>query len=88
VVVSSNGAELSRLINAAVVSQDFCNLLLADPALAVAEGYKGESFHLGAEDQELILSIRATSLSDFALQMTQSRNGNGYKRNGSKSKGI
>jgi hypothetical protein len=81
-VISSNGGELSRLINAAVVSQEFRQLLLADPALAVAKGYRGESFHLAAEDQELVLSIQATCLSDFALKLTQSRNGNGYRRNG------
>jgi hypothetical protein len=80
--VSSNGEEISRLISAAVVSQEFCNLLLVNPALAMAKGYRGESFRLAAEDQELVLSIRATSLSDFALQLTQSRNGNGYKHNG------
>jgi hypothetical protein len=62
---------LSRLINAAVVSQEFCNLLLTNPALALATGYNGESFHLASEEQKLIFSIRASSLADFALQLTK-----------------
>jgi hypothetical protein len=70
-------AELSRLISAAVVNQRFCNLLLADPALALATGYSGETFRLPIEEQELILSIRATSLVDFAAQLAEGRNGNG-----------
>ena len=75
-----NGRELSRLITAAVVNQGFCNLLLANPAMALATGYNGELFHLETEEQEFILSIRATSLADFAKQLTQ--NGNGHHHNG------
>ncbi len=74
----NNKAELSRLITAAVVNQKFCNLLLTDPALALAAGYGGESFRLGTEEQELILSIRATSLADFAMQLAKNGNGNGH----------
>ncbi len=78
--------ELSRLISAAVVNQKFCSLLLADPALALATGYDGEAFRLATEEQELILSIRATSLADFALQLA--KNGNGHSRsNGSNGNG-
>ena len=40
-VISSNGAGISRLINAAVVSQEFRNLLLADPSKAIEKlGWK------------------------------------------------
>ncbi len=73
--VSSNGGELSRLISAAVVSSEFCTLLLTNPASALTAGYNGESFRLTTEDQELVVSIQATSLPDFALQLTNSRNG-------------
>ena len=75
-----NGRELSRLITAAVVNRGFCNLLLANPAMALATGYNGELFHLETEEQEFVLSIRATSLADFAEQLT--RNGNGHRHNG------
>lgn len=77
---SNNNGELSRLITAAVVNQKFCNLLLTNPAMALATGYGGESFRLPKEEQTLILSIRATSLADFATQLAESRNGNGHKR--------
>jgi hypothetical protein len=83
--ISLNGKELSRLISAAVVSREFCNLLLADPAVALATGYNGEAFHLATEEQELITSIRATSLADFAKQLTTSRNGYSHSQNGQSS---
>jgi short-subunit dehydrogenase len=72
------GKELSRLLTAAVVNQEFCNLLLANPGMAVTIGYNGEPFDLAAEEQELIVSINATSLADFAKQLTKNGNGNGY----------
>ena len=89
--VLEGGKELSRLITAAVVNRQFCNLLLANPAMALATGYNGEAFHLATEEQELVASIRATSLADFAKQLTKngngtglthSLNGNGHGRNG------
>jgi hypothetical protein len=79
-----NGTELSRLVTAAVINQKFRDLLLSDPKLALAAGYKGEVFRLTPEEYYLILSIRATSLTDFARQLTGNRNGhgNGYAHNG------
>lgn len=74
-LVPYNG-ELSRLITAAVVNQKFCNLLLASPAIALAAGYNGESFRLTPGEQELVVSIRASSLTDFAIQVTG--NGRNY----------
>lgn len=73
----SLGKELSRLLTAAVVNQDFCKLLLANPAMALATGYNGEPFDLAADEQELISSIRATTLADFATQLTKNGNGKG-----------
>jgi hypothetical protein len=60
------------------VNREFCNLLLANPAMAVATGYNGEPFDLAVEEQELIFSIKATSLTDLAEQLTGTGNGNGY----------
>jgi hypothetical protein len=74
---NGNGTELSRLLTAALVNKQFCELLLANPASALVEGLRGESFSLETEDQELVVSIQATSLEDFALQLTKHRNGNG-----------
>lgn len=76
-----NGKELSRLITAAVVSHEFCRLLLTDPVTAMSAGYNGQPFHLAMEEKELILSIRATSLADFAKQLTADGNGNGHYHN-------
>jgi len=66
----SNGKELSRLLTAAVINQKFCNLLLTNPATAMAIGYNGEPFSLASEERDLILSIHAKSLADFAMQLT------------------
>ena len=76
---SPNGEELSRLISAAVISKEFRSLLLTNAESALASGYNGESFCLATEDKELVLTIQATSLSDFALQLTTNRNGKDHR---------
>lgn len=63
--------EISRLITAAVVNKNFCNLLLSNPEEALARGYNGEDFLLARDEQELIYSIHAVSLADFALQLAK-----------------
>ena len=60
---------ISRLLSAAVVNQGFRDLLLTNPDQALAEGYHGEEFPLDFDEKNLVLSIRAESLSDFALQI-------------------
>jgi dihydrodipicolinate synthase/N-acetylneuraminate lyase len=70
--VRPNGT-LGRLIAAAVVDQEFRDLLLINSAAALAAGCNGESFHLTPEERELVVSIRASSLVDFAAQLI--RNG-------------
>lgn len=71
--------ELSRLMNAAVVSPVFRELLLKSPATALAAGYGGESFCLASHERELVLAVEATSLADFALQLANGK-GNGRCR--------
>jgi hypothetical protein len=61
---------VTSLISAAVVSTKFRTLLLTDPANAMDSGYCGQSFSLKPEEKEKILSIHATSLTDFARQLT------------------
>jgi hypothetical protein len=63
--------ESSRLLTAAVVNRRFRQMLLADPGRAVALGYGGEAFHLRSDEQESIARIQASSLEDFARQLTQ-----------------
>jgi hypothetical protein len=72
---ASNMGELSRLLTAAVVNRNFCNMLLTNPANALDAGYNGESFRLAKEEKALILSINAKSLTEFALKLTGSQNG-------------
>ena len=67
---SSSG--LSQVFAAAVVNQQFCDLLLQDPSIALQKGYLGETFSLSKEEQDLITSIRAKSLSDLAKQVNRS----------------
>jgi hypothetical protein len=76
----NSGSELSRLLTAAVINRGFCKLLLSNPASALERGYNGESFRLGREEHELILSIRAKSLAEFAMQLSVSRGQAGQRR--------
>lgn len=73
--VSRNGTELSRLINAAVISPAFCELLLTNPEAALATGYNDERFRLTVEEQQRVMRIRANSLADFALHLSNGHNG-------------
>lgn len=66
-VATSNG--LSRIFAAAVVSRQFCQMLLHDPQHALQTGYLGETFKLSDEERDLLVSIRAESLADFARQV-------------------
>ncbi len=77
-----NGNELSRLISAAVVNERFCELLLSDPAEALASGYNGENFCLASEEQDFILSIHAASLAEFAMKLVNHQNNNQGNGNG------
>lgn len=61
--------ELIRLLVAAVISPDFCDLLLADPSLALSAGYRGTPFLLSHKEREIVCSISATSLTDFTDQL-------------------
>ena len=65
-----NPAGLSKLLEAAVVNRQFCQLLLKHPETALRQGYLGNSFDLTMEEQALIISIQANSLPDLARQVT------------------
>ena len=60
---------ISRLLAAAVINQGFRDLLLTRPAEALAQGYYGEEFALDRNEKNLVLSIQAKDLSDFAIQI-------------------
>lgn len=63
--------EYSRILTAAVVNAHFRQLLLSNPGMAISSGYGGEMFHLPKEEKKRVSSIRASSLEDFASQLTQ-----------------
>ncbi len=63
---------LSRVFSAAIVNKQFCTMLLEDPNTAINSGYLGETFSLSREERDLIVSIRADSLSDLAKQVSRS----------------
>jgi hypothetical protein len=77
---ASNLGELSRLLTAAVVNRNFCNMLLTNPANALDAGYNGESFRLAKEEKALILSINAKSLTEFAMKLTGNQNPNTFRK--------
>jgi len=60
---------LSRVFAAAVVNRQFCQLLLEEPDTALQKGYLGETFSLSPQERDLILTIRADSLPDFAQKI-------------------
>jgi hypothetical protein len=60
---------LNRLLSAAVVSPRFRSLLLSNPAAALATGYNGESFQLTQTEYAAVMSLRASTISDFAAQL-------------------
>jgi len=62
---------VNRLLAAAVVSRQFCHILLNNPARAIQDGFAGEQFNLSADEYELIVGIRSSSLPDFAAQICQ-----------------
>jgi len=63
--------EVNRLLAAALISSQFCNLLLKDPARALKQGFAGEQFSLSNEEQDFILSLRASSLQEFVTHVCE-----------------
>lgn len=61
--------EYGRILSAAVVSEQFRQLLLTNPGMALSVGFAGEKFQLNTEDRNRLTAIRATTLVDFATQL-------------------
>ncbi len=68
-VVGIPQQEISRILTAAVINAHFRQMLLSNPAGAIASGYGGEAFHLDKEEKNCLASIQANSLADFASQL-------------------
>jgi hypothetical protein len=82
-----NHKGLNQLLCAAIVNDRFRDVLLRDPAQALATGYFDQSFSLTSEEQDLVTDIRAQRLEDFAAQVYRwisddgSHRGNGHNGN-------
>lgn len=63
--------EYSRILSAAVINQQFRNLLLNDPDQAVSRGFNGESFDLSSKEKDELSSLKGLSLADFASQLAR-----------------
>lgn len=60
---------LNQLLCAATVNRRFRETLLHNPAQAIATGYFNHTFALTPEERELVVSIQAQRLEDFAAQV-------------------
>ena len=67
----SGKKEYSRILSAAVINSRFRQMLLKDPVKAISNGYSGEQFDINSEEKVRLSVIRATSLADFAAQLSQ-----------------
>jgi len=61
--------EISRIMTAAVVNSRFRQALLANPLLAIKNGYGDEQFELEDEQIKRLANIQAISLEDFATKV-------------------
>ena len=66
-----SSSEYSRILSAAVINSHFRRMLLNDPVKAISNGYSGEQFNINNEEKVRLSVIRATSLADFAAQLSQ-----------------
>ncbi|MGD9145689.1 MAG: hypothetical protein PVG56_13480 [Anaerolineae bacterium] len=75
---------LNQLLCAATVNVRFREVLLNDPAKAIASGYFDHSFALTQEEQDMVVGIQAQRLEDFAAQVYHwiSDGSNGFNGNG------
>ena len=64
-------SEYSRLLSAAVINHQFRQMLISNPIEAISHGYSGEHFDIDGEEKKRISTIQATSLADFASQLSQ-----------------
>jgi len=71
VQINADLRSIRRLLAAAVIDPDFCNLLINHPLRAVTAGFGGEEFPLSAYGLEAIRGIRADSLNQFTQLLNE-----------------
>jgi hypothetical protein len=62
-------ANINRLLAAAVINTGFRSLLLNNPRMALQAGFAEEQFTLSVQAEDLLASIHAPSLKEFARQL-------------------
>jgi len=62
---------IHRLFAAAVVNSQFREALLCEPDTALANGYLGQSFSLTDQEMNIVRTVRAKDLTDFAQKVNQ-----------------
>lgn len=62
---------LHRLFAAAVVSDQFRARLLSEPEAAMTGGYLGQPFALTDHEKQIIKTVQAHDLADFAQKVNQ-----------------
>jgi hypothetical protein len=66
---------INRLLAAAVINAKFCNLLLCNPRIAIETGFSDEQFDLSPQTRDIIVSIHASSLKEFAQELIEQLHG-------------
>ena len=61
--------EISRIMTAAVVNGHFRQILLNNPREAIAHGFCEEIFSLNEVESDLLATIQANSLEEFAIKV-------------------
>lgn len=69
--VSDDADSISRLLVAAAVNPKFCTRLLSNPRQALQAGFGGEGFPLSQSTRDVLVSIRASTLPEFALKLNE-----------------
>lgn len=62
---------ISRLLVAAAINPRFCATLLADPQYAARKGFGGEGFPLSQTTLDVLGSVRASTLPEFACKLNE-----------------
>jgi hypothetical protein len=62
---------ITRLLVAAAINPRFCTNLLTNPQYAVQAGFGGETFPLSQPTLDIVASIQASTLPEFALKLNE-----------------
>lgn len=64
-------SSINRLLAAAAINPHFKNRLLENPKQALNGGFGGEQFHLSQPTLELLVSVQASTLSEFVCKLNE-----------------